>query len=456
VWSRLSIAQTQLLLAMVVIGLAGCTVADLYSGRATVYNVESEQAHDQGVLLNIVRASLRRPRQFTIVQKITGQAQASGGLHLNVPFGPYVTGNPNTAMIEGSASGGPSFDVATLETSDFFKGILQPIPAQLIDLYFHGEFPRDVLLNLFFEKIVMRRYDRECGTTNHEPRCEITFQNYPGRDVQLELFQALAGYLINLGLSTEAIAAPKKAGASKVGGKDKDDKSDDGAPAPSPAPAFCFAPRIHRAASLVPSYLVCGTPESANMAVSSRLGRVSQVGGIIISQEFGNLLSEIVAHYGDDPAARGFHGIERFSGKQVALAIYTRSPETAIYYVGEVVRRQLYPDLDPPSQVQVKVGPPFNPFPLKPCSIDPVPGGGWFCENIFALDVNAGLGAKTAFSVSYEGVQYSVPTEAGAGSSYGTRAGASYTVLSILRQMVILNTNANSLPATTVLSIRSQ
>jgi hypothetical protein len=57
-----------------------------------------------------------------------------------LPVRALLSGNPNTAMIDGSANGGPSFDVAMLETNDFFAGILQPIPAQLIDLYFHGEF----------------------------------------------------------------------------------------------------------------------------------------------------------------------------------------------------------------------------------------------------------------------------------------------------------------------------
>src|SRR5262249_43172659 len=125
-------------------------------------------------------------------------------------------------------------------------------------------------------------------------------------------------------------------------------------------------------------------------------------------------------------------------------------------YVGEVVRRQLYPDIDrEPREVKIKVGPPFNRFPLRPCSIDPEPRYDWHCQNIFALDVNVGLAASTAFSVNYEGWQYSVPGDPAAGSSYVTRAGASYTVLSILRQLVILNTNAKSLPATNVLSIRT-
>ena len=346
------------LVAVAALSLAGCSIADLYSRRATVYNAESEQAHDQGLLLNIVRAALRRPRQYTVVQQISGQAQATGGFNLTFPFGPHVGSNPNVAFLSGSAQGGPTFQVATLETNEFFQGLMQPIPAQLIDLYFHSEFPRDVLLNLFIEKIVMRSTGPGCALRNHEPRCEITFQNFPGTDVQLELFQALAGYLIDLGLSTEQIAAAPKSGPA---GGDKD-KGGACAAAPCLDYAFCFTPRMHRAASLVPSDLVCGTAESARRVALSRLGGVSHVGGVIIPKELGSLWSAIVASHADDWSARAFRGIERFSGQRVALTIYTRSTETAVYYVGEVVRRQLYPDLNVPRHVQIKTGPPFNPF----------------------------------------------------------------------------------------------
>ena len=41
--------------------LAGCTVVDRFSGRAVEYNLQAEQAQEQALLLNIVRASMRRP-----------------------------------------------------------------------------------------------------------------------------------------------------------------------------------------------------------------------------------------------------------------------------------------------------------------------------------------------------------------------------------------------------------
>ena len=62
--------------------LFGCSIIDNYSWRAVDYNREAEQAQEQVLLLNVVRASLRRPMQFTSLQSITGSANVTGSLSL--------------------------------------------------------------------------------------------------------------------------------------------------------------------------------------------------------------------------------------------------------------------------------------------------------------------------------------------------------------------------------------
>src|SRR5262249_42831789 len=147
-------------------------------------------------------ASKRRPRQFTNILKITGSADAQASAGLSIPFGPYVSSAANSITPGVQFHGGPSFEVPTLETAEFFAGIFPPIDCRIFYLYFQSEFPRDILLNMFIEKIVMTRDG--CGI-NRTPRCQITFQNYPGKDLQIELFQAAVAYLIQLGLNTEAV-----------------------------------------------------------------------------------------------------------------------------------------------------------------------------------------------------------------------------------------------------------
>jgi hypothetical protein len=402
-----------LLIAVGAAVLAGCAIVDQYSGRATVYNLESEQAHDQGLLLNIVRASMRRPRQFTIVQKITGTATAEGSANLIFPFGPHVGLAANSGMFTAAASGGPEFEVAPLETNEFYAGILQPVPAQLLDLYMHSEFPRDLLFNLFIEKIVMRRTDGMCRIS-HLLECEIVFQNYPGTDIQLELFQALVGYLINLGLSTEKVDTPKKkdppkSNKKKRGGSDdsdddsSDDGNDDGGSAKTQPYAFCFAPREISYAVLVPRDSVCNPP-SASAAGAAPLGRRSKFAEVGISREFAAKLARIVAAHpppsGTPPSesqAHAFEHVGAFAGRGVSLAIYTRSTETLIFYVGEVVRRQLHPDIEKrPRTVMIKTGPPFNRFDETPCPIDNPPPA---CKPIFVLEENAAPSPSNVSSV---------------------------------------------------------
>jgi len=56
-------------------GLLGCAIVDNYSGRAVDFNREAEQAQEEVLLLNIVRASLRRPMQFTSLSTVPAAAR---------------------------------------------------------------------------------------------------------------------------------------------------------------------------------------------------------------------------------------------------------------------------------------------------------------------------------------------------------------------------------------------
>src|SRR5580698_10300206 len=198
-------------------GLMGCAVVDQYSGRAIVYNLEAEQAQEEALLLNIVRAYLHRPMQFTTVSSITGVANVSGGaqytLPTNVPFRPPVQGATGIAafpalptwQLNGSVSGGPAFTIPVLDTQEFYDGILKAIPGQLWDLYLQANYPPDLLFNLFVMKVVMHRntFGKECPQNDHTSQCEFVFYNYVGNDFQIDTFQALGDYLMWLGMATE-------------------------------------------------------------------------------------------------------------------------------------------------------------------------------------------------------------------------------------------------------------
>jgi hypothetical protein len=60
------------------IWLSGCALADQFGTRAVTYNIESETARDQNIILNVIRAAYRKPMQFTDVGTASGTATATG------------------------------------------------------------------------------------------------------------------------------------------------------------------------------------------------------------------------------------------------------------------------------------------------------------------------------------------------------------------------------------------
>lgn len=207
--------------------LAGCAIVDKYADRAVDYNLQAEKTQQQNLLLNIIRASLRRPMQFTGLTSITGTASASGTLgggygnthqtpvvqDLNFPpgsttsslgtaIGRLVTG---TGTASGTMSGGPTFTVPVLDTQEFYQGILQPLSPTIIDYYVKQGYQLTVLFNLFVASVEVIATDSRA--------CErFTFVNDARDEVKSAQFQALADYLISSGFTTERISETRPFG----------------------------------------------------------------------------------------------------------------------------------------------------------------------------------------------------------------------------------------------------
>jgi hypothetical protein len=257
---------TGILMLAAALGLAGCAIVDEYSGRAVAYNIEAEQAQDQQLLLNLVRASLRRPMQFTSVSSITGQQSVSGTASVTVPFSNVMT---KSGVFGGSVSGGPTFTVPVLDTQEFYRGILQGIPAELIDLLIHSGYSSELVFNLLIEKIEMTKVDdKECPAHTHVTECEFYVLNDVSSDTQIELFHTLVRYLVALGMTTEPRDDPSKPPPANNSGADssgdnsnsKDTSSSSkSSPTPLPVPyVFCFAPKLNEVEAWIIPTSHCG------------------------------------------------------------------------------------------------------------------------------------------------------------------------------------------------------
>jgi hypothetical protein len=243
---------------LLVSALVGCSVVDDFSDRAVDFNMQAELVQEQTMLLNVVRASMRRPMQFTGLQSITGTASLSGNGSLSFPFGPPShrppkSLSPDVLGFGGSLSGGPSFIVPVLDTQEFYEGILNPISLQVFDYYLEQGFPAEVLFDLFVSKVVVTwvkdgapagtgtGVDANCAksTSNANngglgvsagstaPTCiDVTYVNSVANDSDFDQFQAIVDLLFAEGLSTEhtenvsRYGAPFSVKAAPAGGGD--------------------------------------------------------------------------------------------------------------------------------------------------------------------------------------------------------------------------------------------
>lgn len=128
-------------------------------------------AANQLTLLNILRAKEREPLHFTSISKLNGSAglnaKASGGV--DAKGATLTTARDAAAAITGtsSASGAEvvkpaleaqvtsssAFDVAVLDTQEFYQGILGSVPPSVIAHYLHQGWPRELITSLFVEAV---------------------------------------------------------------------------------------------------------------------------------------------------------------------------------------------------------------------------------------------------------------------------------------------------------------
>lgn len=465
---------------VIVAGLMGCAIVDQYSSRAIVYNLEAEKAQEQAMLLNVVRAYLGRPMQFTTVSTITGTASASGSASyqfpLNVPFGPTSVGFPPVvpnAAFGGSLSGGPAFTVPVLDTQEFYRGILKAIPGQIWDLYIQANYPRDLLFNLFVEKVVMQRATPSCPSGSHIPSCEFVFSNNVGRDIQIDLFQALGDYLLALGLTTQLtddaatvpFENPQNINVRFVGDPAKENPKEAevlGAPGGSGTEGLaaassyhlCFTPLTVRD-TILASPSLCGKkakkqaankpdrgggPHGGNPpAGNAPTGQIKSSGSATIalraSDEF---IDRLIRIAGEDDYEKLSDSLRHFRSEPVHITIYMRHTEGMIYYLGELVRRQYAPAN--PREIFVKYDPPYTMHDTA----TKCPDVHVECAHIFHLYQGAVPEPGDVISAFYDGRWFSLPP--------GSASDWSSLTFDFLKQQIALNSSAKSLPQSSVLT----
>lgn len=536
--------------ALAAIWLGGCVFGpvDQFADRSVGYNLEAEQSQDRAVLLNVVRASMRRPPQFTGLQTVTGTASLSGGGQVNFPFshGPRFTSD--TGQVNASVTGGPTFAVAVLDTQEFYRGIMAPIDLQTIDFFVQRRYSRTALFNLVISRIVVRQAGKV-----------LELGNVVGDPGRLQAFQAAIDYLLNLGLTTETVKdvtayspyfapdrfagaeqAAKAAGAKlemgqvgwcdlqdgdeldsavaryagnvakrdivqwcKAKAEAEDEKKEEAAakvkalgvaaalaeaapvkvacPPHGPRASGTFGDCFPHLPPLL--YRLQKTDMTAQFCFERR-GPTSRDNRLYSTDKFGcdadkpdkgsgkkrpkggapqASLKDLTLGKGFGTALQGaglkdLHGID-FAAPLTSIDFVPRTAEGVVYYLGEIVRRQLYPDRPAkPAFVSVKYGPEqTEDIPLAPCGAEPgLQLGDFVCEPLFRVlpDRPGGsFDSSAAFvTVAYDGQSFGISRDNDRGSR-DVLVGRTYQVLDLATKLIDLNRSAKDEPRTSVFTI---
>jgi hypothetical protein len=438
--------------------LGGCSPLDVYAFRAIQYNFEAEETQNQVVLLNIIRSSLHRPMEFTEITNIVGSNSASGSASFSFPVGYRLPTGVTTGTAGSSLTGTTTFTIPVLDTQDFYEGLLSDIQPSLLGYYFQTPFISEVLLlNLFIERIVVRKLDPVCKNS-HISTCERNFRNNPVNSEDIALFQTFINYLLSLEVSAEPLAAKTKSQTIKAGsttinisgsssGTTSDSSEAGGSAAKSTPYRLCFSPRVQT--QDIPTGALCGN----NKSTSHEIAPNTTIDGIRFSPDLARIMLDVI---GDPNASEPCRqqstyqalpadsyayeeSIRAFCGRKVAITLQFRSTGSIFNFLGQLVERAQQSGLTfaLPSKT------PFRPQPDNwlPCWMITPPVA---CRPIISVRPDA---SRSLVSITYNASLYAVPSN--------PTLSYSPDVFTILKQLIALNLSGKNLPTTAILSVTS-
>jgi hypothetical protein len=147
-------------IAFVAGSLCGCSAAPIIDIHAAEYRETEATAGDAQLLQNILRAKDNLPIHFADLSNIHGSIQLTAAGTSNVAFANLVGSTiPSTVSPSVGAQTSPSFDVGTLDTQDFTKGLLSEIDPRIIKTLFDQGIDPRIMMLLFFSEY--RNYQGE-------------------------------------------------------------------------------------------------------------------------------------------------------------------------------------------------------------------------------------------------------------------------------------------------------
>jgi hypothetical protein len=222
--------------ALMALGLTGCMSGGDFAERAVEHNRAIAMAADEIALLNIVRAAKDRPVVYSQFRGVSESFSNDAGLSLSVPFGADA-GNFYNSELSVGPNQYVSLTTAPLDDVEFYNGVMRPVQVSLLRYYLDNGWPRDLLLSLTVEKLVISEgfYARvvaesnaACAAGQGGLACEriadasrhrappaarrglLTFTNDPRSPELFDAFHDLVLRLIVLDLTIDGAYAPSQ------------------------------------------------------------------------------------------------------------------------------------------------------------------------------------------------------------------------------------------------------
>jgi hypothetical protein len=432
--------------AVAVLGFAafatqGCITHRNLATSAITFNKAVEEAQNQMLLLNALRASERRPMYITGISQVTGSVRTEVSAGLDIPFG--KDGDKNSASPRATYSESPTFAVPVLDTQEFVTGFLNPLKPGFLAYYWDQGWPRSFLLHLLVQRMKIRVETPSGQGVRIE---DYNFENYPdvqdeslcqfnkfGRIVKqyLSLDPELGGPRFETKITTRDLDPPltRDQVGSLVMSANKDGYQI------VPVKDNMYRLRVQQSDLT----MVTGSLSSLWDLARKEKQKLCQDGGQ--QQETQVVVSERKAGDAEDEGKANKIMAESSAEvkpgePKITVELFLRSPEGVLYYLGQLVRFETRHRRVPEICVQNR---------LQPIFVGRERG----------LDCLEG-----AVSVSYEGRRYLIPAKPGdggpcdkdpeGGAPLACVAGRSMQALSLLNQLIALQKSAKDLPSSGV------
>ncbi len=160
---------------------AACAVTDHFDGRVGTFGIAAEQARDEMIFTNIIRASKSEPLAFLQLGQVSGSNTATAQMGLpSLVLGPvppynattgagvahYLDGqsvfgaNPGASGFTAnsmSTSGTTNFNITPAETKDFYTGLLTTVEPETLAFFIEQGIAPELLFYLFTDKVVEKK-----------------------------------------------------------------------------------------------------------------------------------------------------------------------------------------------------------------------------------------------------------------------------------------------------------